>query len=230
MPLLQDVGDEKSAGEGDKDTLKDIATVEEYGKKEQAGECANPTVSENRGNRFFLLIHTYQVHNPYEPQSPGGKEVAATLSPGDQRKYWQLLGSIGRPKVRRRLRALYLGEIRDLDSLFAGFEARIGATEKSDDTLLVVTSDHGERFSEDGVGHGGLHNDVLHVPPQRPLSGKADIRHSDSGLPQGHQRTPSSSRVTAGIKCNRNQYLGLRGGVMPACSVFSHISSISTRR
>jgi len=62
------------------------------------------------------------------------------------------------------MRALYVGQIHDLDGQLQEFVSRIATNERAEDTLVVLTSDHGERFSEEKVGHGGLHNDVLRVP------------------------------------------------------------------
>ncbi|MBW2271806.1 MAG: sulfatase-like hydrolase/transferase [Deltaproteobacteria bacterium] len=106
--------------------------------------------------RFFLFLHTYQVHYPYAPpeayaalfpEPPAGRPPHASLSP-------------------ERNPALYDREIRYVDDqmrrLFEAMEARGIA----DETLVVVTSDHGDEFMEHGLlDHGGnVHDDVVNVP------------------------------------------------------------------
>jgi len=57
--------------------------------------------------------------------------------------------------------ALYDGEIRYTD---ASLQPLLQAIDRSN-TLVVVTSDHGEQFMEHGaLGHGSLHGELLRVP------------------------------------------------------------------
>jgi len=131
----------------------------------------------DRGNPFFLFIHTYNTHLPYDPE-PG--QLAATyhgnysgsftgaILPLLQLNQERLTGNT--PEVAASdieyLRALYRAEIREvdefLDQLFAALEER-GAW---DDTLVIVTSDHGESFFERGFfDHGtGLYDELINVP------------------------------------------------------------------
>jgi arylsulfatase A-like enzyme len=123
---------------------------------------------------FFLYVHTIDPHVPYIPP----------------RKYWTLYDSgpyrgpvqptgtaklLGRVKAgavklnardRVRLEALYDGEITYHDDQLVRLVAALDRHGLLDDTLLVVTSDHGEEFFEHGsVGHGhSLHEELLHVP------------------------------------------------------------------
>jgi arylsulfatase A-like enzyme len=110
----------------------------------------------HRDRRFFLFLHTYQVHAPYAPPE----------------RYAHLFGvqdgvSVDeRSPLHLRQRADYDREIRytddELASLFAALEA-LGLAER---TVLVVTSDHGEEFLEHGlVSHGGhLYEESVRVP------------------------------------------------------------------
>ncbi len=117
---------------------------------------------------LFLFVHTYEVHKPYQPRSAAARELAARLTPRDPRSYWEVRAR-GDEDWRssrdvRRMRALYIGGIRDLDAQVEQFFSRLAAQPAADETLVVLTSDHGEEFREGHVGHGGLHNDVLRVP------------------------------------------------------------------
>jgi arylsulfatase A-like enzyme len=96
--------------------------------------------------RFFLFLHTFQVHSPYEPP-PGYRELFDADNPS---------GAAGDRSARsvHQLISDYDREIRYVDDelrkLYTWLEAR-GLTEN---TVLVITSDHGEQFQEHGIqGH-----------------------------------------------------------------------------
>jgi arylsulfatase A-like enzyme len=67
---------------------------------------------------------------------------------------------------KRRIEALHDGEITQHDRFFGAFLDRLAALGLSDDTLIVVTSDHGEEFDDHGSwGHGhSVYQELLHVP------------------------------------------------------------------
>jgi arylsulfatase A-like enzyme len=127
--------------------------------------------------QFFLFLHTYAVHTPYIPRTAEGRAFANRLTPGDRRVWSEPrqalrilsnnhgVNPIG-PADLRRLRALYLAEIHEVDALLGDFLAFLEQRGLGDDTILVLTSDHGEEFEKNGiVGHSGsLRNRVLHVP------------------------------------------------------------------
>jgi arylsulfatase A-like enzyme len=126
--------------------------------------------------RVFVFLHTYEVHSPYLPRDERALDVAARETPGDDRVFSrrQQLGIWGRsrrggeipPEDRARLRALYLAEVHTLDAALGRLLARLSELGLTEQTLVVVTADHGEQFGEwDRIGHAeSLHNRVLHVP------------------------------------------------------------------
>jgi arylsulfatase A-like enzyme len=111
-------------------------------------------LAKNRRTPFFLFVHTYQVHSPYEPPAPYAGSFAGDGAPGPQ------------SPALRRSRDDYDREIRYVDDevrkLFAALEA--AGLERS--TIAVVVSDHGEEFGEHGlVQHGAaLFEESLRVP------------------------------------------------------------------
>ncbi|MBI4514367.1 MAG: sulfatase [Deltaproteobacteria bacterium] len=62
--------------------------------------------------------------------------------------------------------ALYDGEIAYVDATLAGLFGDLHELGLSDDTLLVVTADHGEAFGEHSIycDHRTIYNETLHVP------------------------------------------------------------------
>ncbi len=109
----------------------------------------------NRENPFFLYLHYIDPHIPYAPPKEYRDRFARDLR--------------GLPLFNERKEKvgidLYDAEIRYSDDgmkeLVEGLEA-LGL----DDTIFVLTSDHGEEFFEHGVlGHGfSLYQEVVHVP------------------------------------------------------------------
>jgi arylsulfatase A-like enzyme len=71
-----------------------------------------------------------------------------------------------KPEMAERLAELYRGEIEYLDENFGKLLARLEADGLYDDTMIVLTSDHGEEFHEHGgFWHGlTLYDEQIRVP------------------------------------------------------------------
>lgn len=134
-----------------------------------------------QGQPFFLYVHTIDPHVPYspprrfrelyDPDTYRGPIVASRTA--------QLLGDIkvGRleptARDRFRLEALYDGEITYHDEHFGRLVDALDQEGLLEETLIWVTSDHGEEFFDHGsVGHGhSLYQELLHVPLIASLPG-----------------------------------------------------------
>jgi arylsulfatase A-like enzyme len=127
--------------------------------------------------RFFLFVHTYEVHSPYLPRDEASRRFAASLATVDER--------LTRPEIQAQvllrhndlrqpipdrglawLAALHAGEVHYVDRIVGAFLEQLEDLGLARDTLVILTADHGDQFGEHGkVGHGeSLHNRVLHVP------------------------------------------------------------------
>ncbi|MFO8073106.1 MAG: sulfatase [Polyangia bacterium] len=123
---------------------------------------------------FFLYVHTIDPHVPYIP--PGRyrslydpNPYRGPVRPAQTAKLLEKVkkGTVGlSERDRFRLEALYDGEITYHDDQLARLHEALEEQGLLDDTLLVVTSDHGEEFFEHGsVGHGhSVYEELLHVP------------------------------------------------------------------
>jgi arylsulfatase A-like enzyme len=131
-------------------------------------------ISKNKGQPFFTYIQTIDPHVPYDPPPEDLKvyDAQAYEGPVRPRSTGNLLDEFKRKRVelnardRRRLEALYDGEVTYHDRHFGHFLDGLHKLGALDDTVIIVTSDHGEEFFEhDSVGHGHtLHQELLHVP------------------------------------------------------------------
>lgn len=93
---------------------------------------------------FYVFVHTYEVHAPYEP-------------PEEYRDLWE---EIELDRLRR-----YEQEARVLDDLLSDFLPRLQSLAADDGLLLVIFADHGEEFYEHGsLDHSRLFDEVMQVP------------------------------------------------------------------
>lgn len=139
-------------------------------------EAAGSWIETRKDERFFAYIQTIDPHVPYDP--PG--EYLRMYDPSEYdgqvrpRSTGDLLEKAKRrpPEVvfdardKRRLEALHDGEITQHDRFFGAFLDRLAELGLSEDTLVVVTSDHGEEFDDHGSwGHGhSVYQELLHIP------------------------------------------------------------------
>ena len=123
------------------------------------------------GQRFFAFVHTYQVHEPYDPPAPYDRLFDADFVEDPERilrkplaETW-LTGWRPTPEELAFQIALYDGEIRYTDTQIGALLERLERLGRLKNTLVVVTSDHGEEFFEHGaMGHGQLQAEQLRVP------------------------------------------------------------------
>lgn len=119
------------------------------------------------GEPSFAYIHVLEPHAPYEPRAPyddmfGGHEAASRIF-GDNAGFeaWAEYRDevnagniVPAPSAIESFRNLYCGEVAWTDAAFARLLQALKADGTYDDTLLVLTADHGENFYENGVlGH-----------------------------------------------------------------------------
>lgn len=113
---------------------------------------------------FFAFLNFFDAHDPYLPPEEFAREFRTAAPPCDQT--WI---NAQHPRTRAEMQGCvdaYDGSILSLDAaledLFVELERR-GALEN---TLVIVTSDHGEEFGEKGViQHGrSLNLPAVHVP------------------------------------------------------------------
>ena len=128
---------------------------------------------ENRDSRFFAYVHYMDVHLPYgsnefnffftpekkdSPFVPGGfkhkfvkRKTAAGKLSGEDKAY---------------IKAMYDGQVRYVDKHIERIVSWLKEKGIFDNTLVVVTADHGEEFWDHGnFEHGHtLYDELIHVP------------------------------------------------------------------
>ncbi len=133
---------------------------------------------------FFLWMHLMDPHAPYQPEERYGPE--ATEVAEEKIRELQELRPLDREKIRWReidkkvYKELYQGELKYVDeNLVSRFLKRVEEWGYLDDSVVVITSDHGEEFWEHGgLGHATtLYDEQVRVPLMvRAPEQKPDIR------------------------------------------------------
>jgi len=153
-------------------------------------EYASVEVSKDDPRPFFLFVHTYEIHDPYTPPAewqakfvgdyqgqvdstrvaiPDNAAEIWKTDPGFyediQERFWGKFNG-GVPSDVVHVSDLYDAGIAYTDDLLAGVFATLSRLGLEDENLLVViTSDHGDEFSEHGqMTHQTLYQGILHVP------------------------------------------------------------------
>jgi arylsulfatase A-like enzyme len=138
---------------------------------------------------FFLYVHVTDPHFPYVPPSRTAKPFLASPLPrtavdaltarvralhNGQDEWGTRPAPVSGADIEL-LHNLYDGEIRFADEYFGKLLDALARRGLLDDSVVVLTSDHGEEFLEHGgVGHGQtLHGEVLNVPMLLRLPGGA---------------------------------------------------------
>jgi choline-sulfatase len=127
-----------------------------------------------RDKRFFAYIHTIDPHVPYSPPEDfiklyDSKPYDGPIKPRMSHVQLEEIKK-GSLKVserdKQRIEALYKGEISYHDKYLGSFMQRMADMGLLEDTLLIITADHGEEFWEHGsVGHGhSIFQELVHVP------------------------------------------------------------------
>jgi arylsulfatase A-like enzyme len=129
-------------------------------------------IGKNLESPFFVFINYMETHLPYSPSSRNSIYVPKNIAPEDIKRTLSIARGVTVLKRDRSqeelfvINAFYDGEIHYLDKRIGELYETLRKLNILDDTLLIVTSDHGEYLGDYGIlGHGfGLFNTLLEVP------------------------------------------------------------------
>ena len=132
-------------------------------------------LEQNKKDKFFLFLHSYDIHHPYapDPQNLALFKDPAYSGPVTPPIDANFLLSVNRKRRtiteadREFIVSAYDAEIRGADEGFGELIEYLRKTGLYDKTIIVFSSDHGEEFNEHGwVGwHShSLYDELLRVP------------------------------------------------------------------
>ena len=137
-------------------------------------EVAFEWLDEMKDDRFFLFLHYMDPHDPYFEHPYDGVGIARVSMPEPD------------PEMAEELQRLYKGEIEYLDEQFGKLLDKLDGMGLYDESVIALTSDHGEEFHEHGgFWHGlTLYDEQIHVPLiiKWAQSGETAARGADSGI------------------------------------------------
>jgi arylsulfatase A-like enzyme len=120
---------------------------------------------------FFLFLHYFDVHSDYRPEPRFAalfeKPYRGVVDGSTRQLMAYLRGQIAfGEEDRQRLVDLYDAEVRQLDQGLEELFARLDERGALEDTVVVLTADHGEELLDHGgVFHGRTqYQEMLHVP------------------------------------------------------------------
>jgi len=202
-------------------------------------------IKESGDKPFFTYIQTIDPHVPYDPPEEDLRlyDARSYEGPVQPRSTGNLLEDFKRKKVelntrdRLRLEALYDGEVTYHDRHFGAFVAALDKAGVLDDTIFVVTADHGEEFFEhESVGHGHtLYQELLHVPLIVRAPGLFPEGKRISAMASLSDVVPTvldatGNRIPEGVEGAPLSAIANGGGVNPLQAAFSSFFSEADER
>jgi len=150
-------------------------------------------VDQAEGKPFFLFLHYWDVHHPYNPADKyleifDSKPYDGPMDGYRIRRRADITPEMA-PRDLEHLIALYDGEIRYTDKAIGKLIEQLKERGVYDDTMIIITADHGDEF----LDHGGkahmatCYNEVVKVPlvirmpwakPKSPKMGQP-VNHVD---------------------------------------------------
>jgi len=150
---------------------------------------AFPLLSRIKDETFFAFFHYWDPHAPYEPPEEFQNFMRETKDQTTMRRElvfdgadlsWEDFifiakaekGSVSdessaeeKVALLAELEARYDGEIAYIDNRLGRLFDHMRDLGLDKNTVVIVTADHGESFgNHNTIGHGGLHEPVIHVP------------------------------------------------------------------
>jgi arylsulfatase A-like enzyme len=148
-------------------------------------------ITENKHKDMFIFLHYFDIHAPYTP--PGryatlfDTTYTGTITGRDFRLFTKPVDNVfadPHHEISERdlthLVALYDGEVAHLDYCMGMLLNHLKAAGMYENTLIIVTSDHGEELWEHrSIGHNSLYDEVVRVPLIIKLPEEMDQKRID---------------------------------------------------
>jgi arylsulfatase A-like enzyme len=142
---------------GDTDATKAIDTT--------FGAAREWLARHGRERRFFLLVHTYETHTPYRRRTWVDGPAPGRLAPTYEVGYAMYVNEHEVPFSEAEVayvRALYDGGVSEADRHVGELLATLAELGLAGDTLVAVTSDHGEDLADRSPARPGNHGHALY--------------------------------------------------------------------
>ncbi len=145
-----------------------------YGKAGDVSRSAIDFLGSGTAQPFFLYLHFMDTHGPYSPPDTYRTRYQdGEPPPGGNSDLWQTwekrVATLPQPEARAladHMLNLYDGALAYVDDSIGLVLQALADRGLSDDTVIVMTADHGEEFLEHGgtTHKGTLYEELVHVP------------------------------------------------------------------
>jgi len=152
------------------------SNIVRYNARELVDKSIELIRSHNLDKPFFLFIHFWDTHTPYNAP----KEIYEELRPQNGVQYLDsVLDTIGNELWKNTLRRMFAG-LETVEEVVARYDAAIKYVDQEigrliefledqglfEETIFIITSDHGESLTEHGIlfDHHGLYDVSIKVP------------------------------------------------------------------
>jgi arylsulfatase A-like enzyme len=124
-------------------------------------------IQKDPGKPFFLGLNYFDAHDPYLPPQPYRGKFSRAANPGGLINSFHLRSgeNLTAEQIQSEVDA-YDGAIAYVDEQIGRLIAELSRQGEAENTILIITSDHGESFGEHQLFiHGdGLFRELVHVP------------------------------------------------------------------
>jgi len=141
-----------------------------YADAKKMNSTAFKWLDKNHKNNIFCWMHYMEPHYPYFPPERYVKDISQKEMTKINRAQWiaehQGISAVSKEEIKKIIQ-LYDGEVRYVDEYIKKFIDKLKQLEIYDESIIVLTADHGEMLGEhERFGHGRdvLFKNQLHVP------------------------------------------------------------------
>jgi len=149
--------------------------LKSYRQAEDINKSVRHTLNRNikdNSKPFFMFVNYMDTHAPYIPRKTYRKHFAGMVKDEWLKPHipgWEDIMTYNRKVTREEkehITAAYTGEVAYLDEQIGRLFAYLKEANLYNNTLIVLTADHGEFLGEHNlIGHGfGLYKEAIHVP------------------------------------------------------------------
>jgi arylsulfatase len=174
---------------------------------EEINHRAIPWLKAHTSEPFFLYVHYWEPHTPYLPPvryrnfwqgTDPCDPTVRTFDPIKKTPFWGMWADTWFKKLGPITDAdyvvsLYDGEISHVDEGIGELVAAIDELGLAENTLVIVTADHGESMYEHGIffDHHGLYENTIHVPLIMRMPGALPAGRRVDSFVQQHDFAPT---------------------------------------
>jgi arylsulfatase A-like enzyme len=151
------------------DSFKETSGADAKEELKQTQNKAFDWLEKHYNKKFFLFLHTFEVHCPYNPPAAFFQKWSSWYEGGVDKD--KCHPDFFLPQRRMSdidysyIRSLYSAEVNYVDDFLGALFNKLKVLGIYDRTLIIFMSDHGESLGERGyIGHSQLYDVQLHVP------------------------------------------------------------------